>query len=440
MVRENLIARTQRIPGRQRVLRTRRPALLTLFCLVSSWALSSPGHCQQSAVDWQAEVRRYAEAQNWSAALSIVDREIARAPQDMDVRAWRARVLAWSGRLAQAEREYAEILRVAPGDPDHWMGLANVYSRQGRNEDALQALDRAIKITPNRADLRAARGRTLRALGSPKDARLEFQRALDLDPGSAEARAGLLSLRPESRHELRFGQNNDLFNFADANHDGGVSLTSRWSQHWSTSAGGSFYRRGGIDAGKFLGSVTARQPHWGALTVGGAAGHDNSVIPKSEAFFDYDHGWKMSETSFLRGAEFSCGQHWYWYSAARILAANGMTLLYLPRGWSWSIGFSESRSHFSGTGAEWRPSGTTRLAFPISARGQRRLGGNIFFAVGTENFAQVDQIGQFSSQTYGGGLRFQFAARQDITGFAAYQKRTQDRTDTSFGFTYALRF
>src|SRR5689334_3285166 len=61
--------------------------------------------------------------------------------------------------------------------------------------------------------------------------------------------------------------------------------------------------------------------------------------------------------------------------------------------------------------------------------------GNVFFAVGTENFAQVDQIGQFSSQTYGGGMRFQFTQRQDVTGFAAYQKRTQDRTQTSLGFT-----
>ena len=53
---------------------------------------------------------------------------------------------------------------------------------------------------------------------------------------------------------------------------------------------------------------------------------------------------------------------------------------------------------------------------------------------------QVDQIGRFASQTYGGGLRFQFTARQDITGYAAYQKRTQDRNDTSFGLSYGIHF
>jgi len=37
-------------------------------------------------------------------------------------------------------------------------------------------------------------------------------------------------------------------------------------------------------------------------------------------------------------------------------------------------------------------------------------------------------------------LRFQLTERHDVTGFVAYQKRTQDRTQTSFGFTYGFRF
>ena len=75
--------------------------------------------------------------------------------QDMDVRAWRARVLTWSGQLAEAEKEYLEILKFTRNDPDNWMGLASVYVRQGRLEDALRSLDRAVEIDPKRADLRA---------------------------------------------------------------------------------------------------------------------------------------------------------------------------------------------------------------------------------------------------------------------------------------------
>ena len=174
--------------------------------------------------------------------------------------------------------------------------------------------------------------------------------------------------------------------------------------------------------------------------MGGAIGHDSAVIPKSEVFFDLNHGWKTSETNLVRAVEFTYGQHWYWYQSSRILALSGTAIGYLPREWTLSLGATGARSVFSGTVAEWRPSGITRLAFPLASRGEKRLSGNVFFAAGTENFAQVDQLGKFASQTYGGGLRFQMTARQDVTAYGAYQKRTQDRTDTSFGLSYGIHF
>ena len=418
----------------------KRPKSLGAATWVILLWLGAIVQAQQPAVGWQQDVRRCAEVQDWVTAMSIVDREILLAPQDMDVRAWRARVLAWSGRLTEAEHEYREILAAQPGDPDYWLGLANVYSRQGLTMQALQALDQAVDLDPKRSDLRVARGRALRAIHKQSDAKLEFKKALTLDPTNAEAQAGLLSLRTDPKHELRLGVNTDLFNFTDTNHNEGVNLTSWWTPHFRTSVGGNFYQLAGTDANKVVASLTGKLPTLGALTVGGATSRDNGVIPKAEGFFEYDNGWRLRENRLLRGVEIVYGQHWYWYTTARILTISGTTLLYLPREWSWSLGWTAARSDFSGTGAEWRPSGTTRLEFPISAWDEHRLRGNLFFAAGTENFAQVDQIGQFSSQTYGGGLRFQLTARQDLTANAGYQKRTQDRTQTSFGFTYGIRF
>jgi len=88
----------------RRPLSTLRSFTSRLLAFVSIFG--SLGWAQQPAPDWQTEVQKYAQAQDWSGAMRIVDREIARAPHDMDVRAWRARVLAWSGHLAEAEREY----------------------------------------------------------------------------------------------------------------------------------------------------------------------------------------------------------------------------------------------------------------------------------------------------------------------------------------------
>ena len=402
--------------------------------------LAAPLRSQTQQLEWQAEVRKYAEARDWISAMKIVDRQAAAAPQNMDVRAWRARVLSWSGRLPEAEKEYLEILKFSRNDPDDWMGLAGVYFREEKVEEALRALDRAVELDPQRADLHAARARALRAEGEQIEARVEFQKALRLDPDSAEAQAGLLSLRGEPRHELRFSHDNDLFDFTNANHAGWVSLASQWTQHWGTNFAGSLYERAGIRAGKFSGAVIGRSHRWGALTAGGAAGHDNAVIPKSEAFFDVDHGWKTGENNFVHSVEFSYAQHWYWYQQTRILTLNGTAIVYLPREWTLSLGATGARSAFSGTAAEWKPSGLARLGFPLASWDQRRLSGNIFFAAGTEDFAQIDQIGRFASQTYGGGLRFQINARQDVTAYASYQKRTQNRTDTNFGLSYGIHF
>src|SRR5260370_535392 len=136
---------------------------------------------------------------------------------------------------------------------------------------------------------------------------------------------------------------------------------------------GKFLRGGGNPRRKVFGAVTGRLARWGALTIGGAAGHDNAVIPKSEAFFDINHGWKASETNLLRAVEFVYGQHWYWFQASRILTLNGTTILYFPRDFTLSLGTTGVRSTFSGTGAEWRPSGITRLGFPLANWGERRL-------------------------------------------------------------------
>lgn len=372
--------------------------------------------------------------------MRIVDQEIARAPGDLDVRAWRARVLQWSGRLPQAEQEYLQILQISKSDPDNWLGLANVYLGEGKTQEALRALDTAVALDPGRADVRIARGRALAATGDRKNAQLEFQRALRLDPANEEARAAQSSVLGEPKNELRLGQEDNAFNFIYPNYDEWLSLRTQWSQHWSTTFLGNFFEWGPADAGKFAASVTGRLPKWGALTIGGAAGHDSGVLPKREAFFELDHGWKVGETGFLRGLELTYGPHWYWYQGVRVLSITGVNLLYLPREWTFSIGVTEAQSAFPGLGGQWRPSVIARLGFPILSREEKKLSGNLFFATGTEDFASLDQIGSFASQTFGGGLRFLMTARQDISPYVSYQKRSQGRADTNLGLSYGFRF
>ncbi len=429
---------TDGIQFRRAVRRLSIPLLVVFLLALTLLAVHAAA--QDQPPDWQAQVRKYCDAKDWPSAMRMLEQEIVRAPDDLDLKAWRARVLAWSGKLAEAQQEYLAILKISANDPDNWAGLASVYAREGKTAEALRAFDTAVKLDPRRADLRAARARALRDAGRRKEARDEFHEALTLDPKNSDARAGLISLRALPTQELRFGNDTDLFNFAGANRDEWLAWNSRWSQHWNSSIAASSYQRGGVNAGKVLGRITARAARWGALTVGGAVGHDNAVIPKSEAFFDLDRGWRLGGERFLRAVETSYGQHWYWYQAARILTLNGAAIIYFPREWTFTLAATGARSAFSGTGAEWRPSGSARLGFPLGAWREARLSGNIFFAAGTEDFARIDQIGGFASQTYGGGVRLQLTPRQDVTASGSYQRRTQNKTDTYVGLSYGIHF
>ncbi len=401
---------------------------------------ASLAHGQERPPDWHAQVRSYADKRDWSAALLVIDAEIAHAPRDLDLKAWRARVLTWAGRLGEADHDYREILAVDRSDPDNWAGLATACLRVGKIEEALRAIEIAVQIDPNRADMHATYARVLRAAGQRIEARAEFEKALSLDPTSAEARAGLISLRGQPKNEFRGGAENDSLNYTVPNEGQWASLITRWTPLWSTNLGAGFYQRSGIFADKFAGSLTLHAPSFAAVTAGGAIADDNTVIPKSEAFFDFDRGLTNRDAKLLRGLELQYGQHWYWYQTARILTLNGAAILYLPREWSLTFGATGARSAFSGTGVEWRPSGSTRMGFPLLVWSTVRLSGNIFFAAGTENFASSDQIGRFASQTYGGGLRFEYSSRLYMAFTYSYQRLTQNRTDSYTGVSYGFRF
>ena len=390
----------------------------------------------QQTLDWQLQVRERIAAKQLGAALAVAERRLVDAPEDHEARGWRARLLAWTSQWKEAEAEYRRVLEVAPRDTDLLLGLADVLTWQQRFDEALALLDRARDVNPAQIDVYLRQGRALRALGRTQLAREAFHEALVLDPRNSEAEAGLASLEPAPLHELRVGTDNDFFNYTAAAKAQTLSLRSQWSSRWTTNFAGNFYQRFGEDAGKFTGSATHRLSPRDALTAGGGVGHDQGVIPRAEAFFEYGHGFRLGTRRFLQGVETGYRQQWFWYQAARILAFTGSAVVYLPRSWMWSLAITAARSRFPSLPTEWRPSGLTRLSFPL----HRPLSGNVFYGVGTENFALAEQIGHFSARTFGGGARYQLTSRQDITGYVLYQNRSQGRTQTSFGFSYAIRF
>jgi tetratricopeptide (TPR) repeat protein len=389
----------------------------------------------QTAGDWQQRVRNEVKDHHLDAATTIVDQRLVDAPEDLEALGWRGRLLAWKGRWSDGEAEYELVLEKVPDDIDMLTGLADVLLWQQKYSEALRVLDRARTISPSDPAILAQRARVLSLLGRTREARSEYLKTLQFDPKNQDARANLAGLREETNHELRVGEDVDFFNYTDAAQTQSVSLRSHWNPRWSTVFGVSTYQRFGQDAVKFLGSTAFHITPQDWISVGSAVASAQDIVPTNEAFFEYGHGFRLVNR-WVRGLESSYQQHWFWYQGAHVLTLATNQIVYLPRDWTWSLNVTGARTGFVGTPIDWAPSGWTKLGFPL----RHRVTGNLFFAVGSENFAQIDQIGRFSAHTYGGGLRYQFAAQQDINGYVARQTRTQGQIDTSFGLSYGIHF
>ncbi len=404
-------------------------------CIAILFFLASVPTSGQAIDDWQQRVRIEVQGHHLDTALTIVEQRLAEAPDDLEAHGWRGRLLAWKGRWPEGEAEYRFVLRSVPNDVDILTCLSDVLLWQQKWQDSLQVLDQARKISSSDPEILVRRARVLNLLGRIPEARSEYKEALKFDPENHAAKTAIADLGQNTVHELRFGDDVDFFNYTGTAQTQGITLSSRWNQQWSTVFGTNIYQRFGENAGKFLASTALHFTRNDWLNVGGAIANEQQVVPTHEVFLEYGHASRF-RNHWVKGLESSYQQHWYWYSGAHVLTFTTNQIVYLSRDWTWTLAVTGARTGFAGTNVAWEPSGWSKIGVPLP----RHLRGNAFYAVGTENFAQIDQIGRIAGHTYGGGLRYPLAERQDLTGYVSRQDLNQNQTITSFGLNYGIHF
>ncbi len=385
--------------------------------------------------DWQEHVHSAVDHHQITAALAIVNRRLAGAPDDMEAHAWRGRLLAWTGHWQEAETEYRLVLNKFPNDVDVLSGLADVLLWQQKYSEALAVLEQARSDAPQNPDVLVRRARLLALLERTSEARAQFQSVLSYDPSNPAAVSGLASLAGVSKYELRIGEEADFFNYTEDAEVETITLTAHLNRTWTTTIGVSPYHLFGENAVKIWAEAAYRfhQNNW--VRVLGAGANPQDVVPESEALIEYGHGFRFSN-AWVKGLESSYQEHSLWYRGAQVVTLNTTQIAYLPDGWTWTLSVTGAHTRFAGGESDWVPSGSAKLGLPLL----RSLSGNLLFAVGAENFAQVDQIGRLSARTYGGGLRYRFAESQDVTAFVARQDREHGQKETSLGLSYGIRF
>jgi len=411
-----------------------------LVCSAAIWlamaGFAAPSPAAPQDDEWTTGVRAMLNSGNAEGALELTEKWMAAAPKDMDAVGWHGQALLRLGRLEEAETDFRRVLAAYPNDSDALLALAGILRRQNHLEDALALLKQARCADPERVDVLVDEGRVLRALGRTSEAREAFEAAQRIAPDNAEAREGSRSVAEAPRQEFHVGTDIDFFNYTDTAGAFNTGLKTDWNAKWISYFEVSYWDRFGGHAERNLGQVTFKPDRHTAITAGATWNHDDDVIPRSEAFFELDHGGSIPGHHFVRGIEFIYHQQWYWFSTARVLALTPSGIFYLPRDWMFQIAVTAARSSFPGLEPEWQPSGQARLTFPI----RPRLTGNVFFAVGSEDYALTDQIGRFAARTWGAGFRREFESRQFLSAYGLFQDRSQARSQASFGVSYGVRF
>ena len=141
---------------------------------------------------------------------------------DMQAVLERAFALHQSGRLAEAEPLYLDVLRAAPGEFTAQLLLGILRSQQGRNAEALELLTAALAIHPD-SDLALLNyGNVLAAMERASEALASYDRAIALYPHHADLRNARGLLLASLRH----------FQEALADLDAAIAINPQLAQAW----------------------------------------------------------------------------------------------------------------------------------------------------------------------------------------------------------------
>jgi tetratricopeptide (TPR) repeat protein len=121
-------------------------------------------------------------------AERIYARLLKAAPDHFDVLNLLGTVKAQLGRMGEAHRLLSAAVRVNPRAPDAWVNLGQVLHALKRNQEALACLDKARALKPDDADVLNQHANVLLSLGRTQEALGEFDQVLARTPQHVEAR------------------------------------------------------------------------------------------------------------------------------------------------------------------------------------------------------------------------------------------------------------
>jgi tetratricopeptide (TPR) repeat protein len=135
-------------------------------------------------------------------AEKIYARVLKAVPDQFDALNLLGTVKAQRGQAGEAYRLITAALKVNPRAADAWVNLGIVLHALKRDQEALESFDKALALKPGDADALLHRGNALLALGRAQDALAAFDEVLASMPRHAQARLNRgLALAALGRHQ-----------------------------------------------------------------------------------------------------------------------------------------------------------------------------------------------------------------------------------------------
>src|SRR5262249_17858950 len=105
----------------------------------------------------------------------------------------------------KAEKDYREVLRLAPEDPAALRQLGSIYVNQGQFLQAYPLLKKSLELQPDDPEIQLKLATVLLAAGLYADARDAAQQVLDKHPGNEQALMQFVdaSRKPEDIEDAR---------------------------------------------------------------------------------------------------------------------------------------------------------------------------------------------------------------------------------------------
>ncbi len=121
-------------------------------------------------------------------AEKLYARVLKAAPDHFDSLHLLGLTKAQGGQMGEAHRLMSGALKLNPQMPDAWINLANVLHALKRDAESLDCLDKALALRPGDPNALQSRGNALLVLGRPQEAIACFDEVLARNPRHGEAR------------------------------------------------------------------------------------------------------------------------------------------------------------------------------------------------------------------------------------------------------------